>query len=401
VLKCHSESQYDISNVILQAFSVISLQNDIANVILSLKLTFQKYYNYRVGSLVDYNLLKENILCYNLSTMATPVSNSCISRFTNFISNQPNATKVALGVLALGVIGLGAYGVSSYMKNNVQKSEDPAIPPKEAAIYPKFSRDVLFVIFSKLTTANAMGGCYLTCKEWKAVIDEHDVLWKPIALRNALGENIWKESVNVNVGDVPCYRVHGQPVLWKAVYAMHKSPSLFNAAKRVEEMEIDFLVPATLGGQPTTIRRVLEVFTRVRLPTQCTFFNSDFLAKYGDIPIGESYWARYTITVVEGTRKQEPQVRVQMIHEKGQGLYRLPMIIEHIIFTFLLYQAGKKCGYGRDPLTLSQTIETINDHGHEHEHPIYAGAFVGDELFVYFERLVVDKRHGAGGLRKF
>ena len=43
--------------------------------------------------------------------MVTPVSNSCISRFTNFISNQPNATKVALGVLALGVIGLGAYGV--------------------------------------------------------------------------------------------------------------------------------------------------------------------------------------------------------------------------------------------------------------------------------------------------
>jgi hypothetical protein len=331
--------------------------------------------------------------------MIRPVSNSCISRFTNFINNQPKATKVALGVLALGVIGLGVYGVVSYMKSKVQEPEDPAIPSKEAAAYPKFSKDILLVIFSKLTTAKEMGMCYLTCKEWKAVIDEHDALWKPIALRNALGENIWKESVYVNVGDVPCYRVGGQPVPWKMVYAMHKSPSLFNAAKRVEEMEIDFLVPATLDGQPTTIRRVLEVFTRARFPTQCAFFNSDFLAKYGDIPIGESYWARYTITVVEGTREQEPQVRVQTIHEKGQGLYRLPMIIEHMIFTFLLYQAGKKCGYGRSPLTHSQTSETINDHGHEH--PIYAGAVVRGELFVYFERHVVRKSHGAGALRTF
>ncbi len=283
---------------------------------------------------------------------------------------------------------------------------------KKACVDPlKLPSDVLYLIFSKLNIQD-MGSCCLACKEWKAVIDEYDVIWKPNALRNVLGKSLWQESVHVDVGDEPCYRIDGRPLSWKEVCIMRKSRFLFDQASRLKwvyhllgvnnkTVEIDFLVPATLNGVPTTIRRVLEVFARARLPTQYAYVNQEWLEKYGDDPIGESYWARCTLTVVDGTRNQQPEVRVQMIHEKGEGLYRLPRVIELTIFISLLHQAGKECGDGE---TFSQTIDTINIQGYEN--PVYVGPIsqTGSNVGMFDVipyRHPIDESIGARALRAF
>ncbi len=124
--------------------------------------------------------------------------------------------------------------------------------------------------------------------------------------------------------------------------------------------EFDFLVPATINGQPTTINRVIEVFANARLPIGCDYFFSNMVEKYGDIPVEKSYWARHTWTVVQ-------------MHEKGKGINRVHKLIETIIFQFLCCQVGIESGYGRVPFTLSQCLETHTVAGKEW--PIYAGGF--------------------------
>ena len=167
--------------------------------------------------------------------------------------------------------------------------------------------------------------------------------------------------------------------------------------------EFDFLVPKTINGQPTTIRRVIEVCKNARLPIGCYIFFS-IVAKYGDVPVEKSYIARHTWTVVNGTRDQESTVKEAQIHEKGQGLYRVHKLIETMIFQFLCYQAGIESGYGQDPWTWSQCFETFPINGKEY--PIYAGAFKrpasgtagGLDVFYYHEEVYATR--GAGALQE-
>ena len=234
-------------------------------------------------------------------------------------------------------------------------------------------------IFSYMQ-ASDLGRCAQVCTAWKIVADDEG-LWKQIVRSQVLGKKVWEEARVGDVGDEPEYRMaafngmDGEEIPWKEVCKMHKNPSSYLDQKNgrmIKMPEFDFLVPATIQGHATTIRHVIEVFANARLPIGFGI-DPDTLDKYGDVPIKESYFARYTWTVLNETRGKDPDVLVVEINKKGQGLYRLPKIIEMMIFHFLSNQAGIESGYGRDIWTWSQCVETKTIHGREC--PIYAGAF--------------------------
>jgi hypothetical protein len=222
-------------------------------------------------------------------------------------------------------------------------------------------------------TVAEVGKCGLVSRKWQSMLTnkEYDqTLWRPLA--KILGKRVWTESVG-KVGDEPLYTIAGKPVLWRDVCRMRKAPSMFDD-RTIEKSEIDFLVPATIKGEPTTINHILKVFATARIPIGCRFrISPKILTKYGDVKVEKSYWARHTWSIVEGTRNKEARVREQIISDKSQGLYRLPMVIEELIFHFLALQAGLKSGCRKEPLTYTQCIEFIQeDNG---KYPIYVGGF--------------------------
>jgi hypothetical protein len=239
-------------------------------------------------------------------------------------------------------------------------------------VFSEPPENVLSIVFSTMTVAE-VGKCGLVSRRWQSILTniEYDqTLWRPLA--KVLGKRVWTESVG-KVGAEPFYTIDGKPVLWRDVCRMHKAPSMFDD-RTIEKSEVDFLVPATIKGESTTINHVLKVFASARIPIGCRFrISPKILKKYGDIPIKESYWVRHTWSIVKGTRNLEAQARAQMIAERGKGLYRLPMVIEELIFHFLALQAGLKSGCRKEPLTYTQCIEFIQeDNGN---YPVYVGSF--------------------------
>jgi len=222
-------------------------------------------------------------------------------------------------------------------------------------------KDVLCLIFTRVMNDNNkdLGACARVCKAWNTLISNRlDIHWKDVALRNALGKKVWEESIAGEVGDEPPFTIEDMPIRWKDLYLMRKSRSLFSQ-RSIEECEVDYLVPKTINGQPTTFNLIARVITTAGKPIRIS--DSDrtmmnlFINKYGDIPIEKSYWVRHTMTFVDGTRSQsDPQAREALIQKKGLGFYRLPKIIEKMIFVFLRFQTGNK-GDGE----ATQCLETL------------------------------------------
>jgi len=268
------------------------------------------------------------------------------------------------------------------------------------------SREVLYSIFLRLTSAKDMRACSLTCKQWRAIIihPQYDALFKRIALEKVLGKRVWEENVVEDVGEEPRYRIGGHPIPWRDVCKLQRKPSPFRVLEGTM-IEVDFLVPKTMDGIPTTMNRVIEVFAKAKKPIGCRNINPAILKKYGDIPIEESYLARITFTVDEDTRHQKPADRVNTIEKKGQGLYRLPQEVEHMIYSFLAHQVGAPYGYGEDRLTYTQCVETIEDNNGT-ETPVMSGGLeepapgAPGGLSVDGDDFVIESC-GAGGLRKF
>ena len=268
------------------------------------------------------------------------------------------------------------------------------------------SREVLYSIFLRLTSAKDMRACSLTCKQWRAIIihPQYDALFKRIALEKVLGKRVWEEHVVEDVGEEPRYRIGGHPIPWRDVCKLQRKPSPFRVLEGTM-IEVDFLVPKTMDGIPTTMNRVIEVFAKAKKPIGCRTINPVILEKYGDIPLEESYFARITFTVDEDTRVQEPADRVNTIEKKGQGLYRLPQEVEHMIYSFLAHQVGAPYGYGLDRVTYTQCVETIEENDGT-EYPVMSGGLeepapgAPGGLSVDGDDFVIESC-GAGGLRKF
>ena len=347
--------------------------------------------------------------------MVTSISNaisSCVGSF----NSQPKAIKVALGVLAVGVLGLGGYALITWIRKD---DKAPDVTPKKEQetsfdSSEKLPTEMWYIIFSNMNVSG-LGRCAQVCKKWRVWADD-ERQWMRIVRSQVLGKKVWEEARVGDVGDEPEYRMAafngmgGEVIPWKEVCKMHKYPSTYrdlsNKLVMTRMPEFDFLVPATINGLPTTINRVIEVFKHARLPIGCSYIDSSILARDGDVPIEESYFARLTWTVANDTRAKKPDVQIDEINKKEQGLYRLPKIIEMMIFQFLSYQEGIKSGYGNDPPTWSQCIETltIGMLGVK-EAPFYAGGFkkpapdAAGGLFVSFNTRVYDS-DGSGGLRK-
>ena len=268
----------------------------------------------------------------------------------------------------------------------------------------------LQIIFSQMKITE-LNRCLLVCKKWK-VVGDHENVWKKIACSQVLGKQVWEESRVGDVGEEPEYRIvpfngmDGEKISWKEVCKMHKYPSSYQDKEnfRMTKMpEFDFLVPATIDGKPTTILLVMEVFAKARLPIECFHIRPDIEERYGDIPVEKSYFARHTWTVANDTREKKSDDKVVEINKKGQGLYRTAQIIEMMIFQFLSYQAGIESGYGQDPWTHSQCVETLMVGGKEY--PIYAGGFKPPSLAAKGGLIVningeVRPSLGAGCVRK-
>ena len=151
-------------------------------------------------------------------------------------------------------------------------------------VFSEPPENVLSIVFSTMSVAE-VGKCGLVSRRWQSMLTniEYDqILWRPLA--KVLGKRVWTESVG-KVGAEPLYTIDGKPVLWRDVCRMRKAPTKFGD-QTIEKSEIDFLVPATIKAEPTTINHVLKVFATARIPIGCRFrISPKILKKYGDIPI--------------------------------------------------------------------------------------------------------------------
>ena len=203
--------------------------------------------------------------------------------------------------------------------------------------------EIILPIFSCLSRAD-LGRCARVCQQWNRVAQDK-TLWKSLVLREGLGKRVLE--INGRVEDERPFMDGGQELTWK------------EACRRIKALGPDrtaFYIPKTINGEPTTINRFMALVAQSSKPTQFRYIHPEFLLRYGDVEVKESYWAVATNTVVEGTRENQPQIRIQLISQMGQG-QRLPKLVEQIFFVILNHQAGRPCGYG--PETFSQCEETI------------------------------------------
>ena len=248
---------------------------------------------------------------------------------------------------------------------------------KESGIqWSGLHKDPLYKIFSYMDVQDLVR-CAQVCKRWRTVAD-NEGLWAAIARSRVLGKKVWEDNVGA-VGDEPEYRMvpfngmNGEQIPWKEVCKMHKKPSSFWENKKffffwekvwmIKMPEFDFLVPATINGLPTTINNVIKVFRKAKLPISSKVSSPVILEVYGDIAVEKSYFARHTWTVVNDTLNITPDEKLAIVQQSGKGLYRLPYMIEIMIFQFLCYQAGIENGFGCKESMGSQCFEKINING--------------------------------------
>lgn len=309
--------------------------------------------------------------------------------------------------MVMPVSNTGSVDDSSTKKRKVENGWREGLPATQGDLHS----DALFLVLS-MQSIEGLGRCAQVCRRWRREIQDSEratALWRNIVRSQALGKQVWNKVAVV--GDVPPYPVVpfdgmcGEQISWREVCKMHKNPSSYRGEEGMVQMpEFDFLVPATINGKPTTINLVREVFANTRLPIICTC--PKIFKKYGDIPIERAYWARHTWTVVDDTLGEDPAVREAQIREKGKGLYRLPRVIEMMVFQLLSYLAGIESGYGRAPWALTQCIESKEKNGKEV--PVHSGGWKnpvpGEPLcglyVMIYKGVQRSKDHGAGAIRE-
>ncbi|MGD0665100.1 MAG: F-box protein [Rhabdochlamydiaceae bacterium] len=247
--------------------------------------------------------------------------------------------------------------------------------------------EVFLKIFYKVVIvsgdAKALGACAKVCTRWKRV-SEDDRIWKICTMSSSFpiwGQLKWKIFARCNVKDASHYKdTERNPIPWKQVYKDHyltaekkKSEPFSDFSAKKERpgvmLEFDILVPKTINGQPTTINKILEVYSKAPRRV-CPMISEAFLKVYGNIPVEESYFARITFMLDADTCKKWPAERIAVIQEKGKGLYRLPKAIEHLVFMLLapeLYNGYKKT-------LCTQYVETLTD-AFGRAVPVIGGAF--------------------------
>lgn len=236
--------------------------------------------------------------------------------------------------------------------------------------------EVLFKIFYHVVIVSkrpkALGTCAQVCRQWKAV-SEDDRIWRTCAMIsfNIRGRQFWKQSVGCVVKDPSHYRQpDGNPIPWKKVYKERLERRLLFSVtpkSKTGNPERDLLVPKTIDGAPTTINKIVELFSKKGVKL---FIDEGFLKIYGDIPVEESYFIRMTLLLDCDTRNKMPSQRIRVIDQKGEGLYRLPKAIEHLVY--MLLGPMDRNGYEQ---AFTQYVETMKDEWGERTLPVIGGGF--------------------------
>ncbi len=257
-----------------------------------------------------------------------------------------------LGVL--GVASLLVYAVNRFIRSHLKtQSQRPILKP--ISLNDFLGEDVMLIIFSRLDITG-VGRCAKVCRQWNE-ITKHDSIWKPRALKNALGKRVWDNNIGTVEGE-PRLKIDGRELSWKEVCQILKAPCRF-APGRVEQNQTLLLIPKTINCQQFTINYFKTLLKKASKPTCFNFISPEIAAQIENIPIEESYLVLVTNTIVEGTRGLPPQALRDLIDKRGEGQYRLPRAIEHIAFIILEYEDGRECGYGRNPMTFSRSIDTV------------------------------------------
>ncbi len=267
----------------------------------------------------------------------------------------------------------------------------------EATPLTPLGEDVLWIIFSRLDITE-VGRCARVCRQWNE-ITKCDSIWKPCALKNALGKRVWDNNIGI-VENEPRLKIDGRELSWKEACQIMKAPCQF-APGRVEQNQTLLLIPKTINCQQFTINYFRTLLEKASKPTCFNFISPQIAAQLGNIPIEESYWVLATNTVVEGTSGLEPQLQRVLINERGKGQYRSPRAIEHIAFIILGYEDGRACGYG--PLTWGRSIDRAKIE--QWDYPVvvkFAPAAPGSPCGVDVNLSIIDIGiDGSGCLRKF
>lgn len=91
-----------------------------------------------------------------------------------------------------------------------------------------------------------------------------------------------------------------------------------------------------------------------------TFIGAEFVAKYGDTPIKESYWMLLTKDVLDGSRDLSFAAKTKLVAEFADSThlpYEVPRALEVITCVFAKYLSSGTVIFGRNPSTYSICLE--------------------------------------------
>ena len=155
--------------------------------------------------------------------------------------------------------------------------------------------------------------------------------------------------------------------------------SSFWSNKKVEETHMLVLIPATVNGNPLTLKSLGEL---VKAPKQGNASKYEYLSlgEYKDTPTPRSYWALMTRDVLEGTRSKnysDQKKIVEGFRQKTGIPYEVPNVLPTAVCLFMIHASTGKHLYGRDPWTYTRCQEAYNK-----DWQLVAGGFASPGLDV-------------------
>jgi hypothetical protein len=241
------------------------------------------------------------------------------------------------------------------------------------------------VIFPNLSLP-ALAICTRVCKAWNKMATEH---LKAFSYDNAFGPKEWYIYFGSHLKNVPR--------LPSNIGGILSSSCPFWTDKKVFETHVLVLIPATVNGQPLTLKTLGELVQHPRSggkPTKYEYFN---LGEYVDQP-AQSHWALLTRTVIEGSRNKpykDQQAIVSSYSRKTKMAYEIPTVLDAAVCNFMEYVRSGTWLYSQSPLTFTWCQEKYNASWNLF---VGGGGEAGLRVDIYDDD--ADEDCGAGGLRK-
>jgi tetratricopeptide (TPR) repeat protein len=153
-----------------------------------------------------------------------------------------------------------------------------------------------------------------------------------------------------------------EPPLPSNINQILQGPCLIWPGKIVRDTHVLVLIPATVNGQPFTLKSLGELIKNPKTGPATQYRNFK-LGEYQDAPVSQSYWTLMTRDVLEGSRSQNyatQQSQVTTLAQKTGISYVVPKLLETTTAILMHHVTTGQKIYSDSPYTWTRCQEKWN-----------------------------------------